>query len=120
MEAVIMTLSNSTKKMEWDDLKKEISNINFRRNILTFDPESITDKVFVKVKKEYINNPQWNLAKINKASIAAGAFAEWLDAVIKFKAIKMENKPLFDKIKALKKEEAAMQEDVDKLDDLDA
>mmetsp|Transcript_2746 Transcript_2746/g.372 ORF Transcript_2746/g.372 Transcript_2746/m.372 type:complete len:134 (-) Transcript_2746:477-878(-) len=85
LEAVVISLTNSSKKLSWDDIKKEISNINFRRNILTYDPESMSDKIFSKIKKEYTNNPQWNLKKITNASVAAGAFAEWLDAIVKFK-----------------------------------
>lgn len=41
LEAVIVTLNNSTKKFSWDDIKKEITNINFRRNIFTYDPENM-------------------------------------------------------------------------------
>mmetsp|Transcript_347 Transcript_347/g.53 ORF Transcript_347/g.53 Transcript_347/m.53 type:complete len:88 (+) Transcript_347:209-472(+) len=85
LEAVVLAMTNSSKKITWDDIKKEISNINFRRNMLTFDPEEMNDKIFSKIKKEYINNPQWNLSKISKASVAAGTFAEWLDAIVKFK-----------------------------------
>jgi hypothetical protein len=34
-----MVLGNTTKKLEWKEISKEISNINFRRNMLTYDPE---------------------------------------------------------------------------------
>lgn len=49
LEAVVMVLSGTTKKLEWKEISKEISNINFRRNMLTYDPESMGDKLFNKV-----------------------------------------------------------------------
>lgn len=58
MEAVVMVMSGSTKKSSWDDIKKEmVTNMNFRKTLLTYDPESMSDKMYNKVTKEYTNNP---------------------------------------------------------------
>lgn len=86
---------------------------------MTFDPEEMSDKIHTKISKEYTNNPQWNVKKIYKASPAAGAFAQWLDASIKYKKIKKENEELFLKVKNLKKEEEAMRDDLDRLEELE-
>lgn len=53
-----MVMSGSTKKSSWDDIKKEmVTNMNFRKTLLTYDPESMSDKMYNKVTKEYTNNP---------------------------------------------------------------
>jgi len=39
LEAVVMVLKGSTKKLQWDEIKKEVSNIHFRKNIIQFDSE---------------------------------------------------------------------------------
>jgi hypothetical protein len=49
LEAVVMALSGKPKKLEWKEISKEISNINFRMNMLTYDPESMSDKLFSKI-----------------------------------------------------------------------
>jgi hypothetical protein len=54
LEAVIVTVTNSAKKLSWDDIKKEISNINFRKNMFTYDPETMSKKIIDKLTKEYI------------------------------------------------------------------
>lgn len=54
MEVVMMLMKNSTKKMEWDNIKKEMLNISFRNDIFRYDPLTMGEKVFKTVKKEYI------------------------------------------------------------------
>lgn len=46
MEAVVMAMSGSTKKSSWEEIRKEIANINFRKTLLTYDPESMSEKMY--------------------------------------------------------------------------
>lgn len=64
LEAVVICISGNTKKPEWDAIKKEISNINFRKKLTSFDPEKMSEKIYQKLSKDYTNNAQWNLVKI--------------------------------------------------------
>lgn len=60
-----------------------ITNMNFRRQLLTYTPEMLSDKINKKVLADYVNTPNWNIEKIHKASIAAGAFSEWVEVMAK-------------------------------------
>ncbi|KRX02660.1 Insulin-like growth factor binding protein, N-terminal [Pseudocohnilembus persalinus] len=118
LEALITILKNSTKKIQWDQIKKEICSPVFRKQLFFYDPNTIQDKVFNKVIKEYKSHSEWDIEKIAKASVAAGIFAEWIEGIIEFKETKDNNLPLFEKMNDLKMEENQLVEEFEELDDL--
>lgn len=54
-----------------------------------------------------------------KASKATGILSEWIDALMKFKALLKKNKPLLEKFQALRKTEDSMEDDIARLEQLE-
>lgn len=119
LEAVVSILYNNNKKVEWKEIKIVISNLNFRKDILNYDPDQLTNSVLKHVNKNYICSPEWQVPKLYKASKACGVLSEWIDALMKFKTMLSENKELFEQMKKMKKVENEMQQDVERLEELE-
>ncbi|KRX03420.1 Insulin-like growth factor binding protein, N-terminal [Pseudocohnilembus persalinus] len=117
LEACMMAIKRQAKKYTWDELKREMMDVTFRKKLLQYNPESLPDKVARKITKDYIESSIWNLQRIKKASAVSGAFALWLNAIIKFKKIKFENKELFEQIQFVKNQELEIQKDIKQLEE---
>ncbi len=53
---------------------------DFISSILKCNVDHIEKKVKAKVRKQFLNNPKWNIKRIYSAYGAAGALAEWLES----------------------------------------
>ncbi|KRX07561.1 hypothetical protein PPERSA_11110 [Pseudocohnilembus persalinus] len=112
LEAVIVALTGTTKQKQlvWDKIQKEVGNINFRRNILNYDAGKMNQAIVQKLKNSYINDQNWDLDKMRKAAKAAGVLSLWIDSIVKYQTMMVENQPLFEQMKKFKKNQQEIQE----------
>ena len=53
----------------------------------------------------YVNKPEWDLDRIERASKAAGPLAAWVDSQLKYADILKKIQPLREEVKSLLSEE---------------
>lgn len=75
LEAITLILTG--KKLTWDLIKKEMTN-DFVERILKINWSKIKHTVLNTLKTDFFDNPQWDIAKINRASQAIGPLADWM------------------------------------------
>ncbi|VDN96525.1 unnamed protein product [Rodentolepis nana] len=103
LEAICLLLGE--KSTDWRQILTAIVKDSFVPSILNFDTEDITDSIRETMKKKYIENPDFNYEKVNRASTACGPMVKWAIAQIGYADILKKVEPLRDELKAL--EEAA-------------
>lgn len=75
---------------------------NFINSIVTnFSTESITDDVREKMKSRYMNNPDYNFEKVNRASMACGPMVKWAIAQISYSDMLKRVEPLREELRSL-------------------
>ena len=104
VEAVVACLQNKMK-LTWDDCKKEMQKGGFVQSVLNFKPEGITEKLHHDITTNYIQNENWDLKKIARASGAAGPLAEWVESLLQFVKILHQIEPLQAEVRALEDEQ---------------
>ncbi len=79
LQAVIIMISDQPKKVEWNDVKQWLRKDNFISLVKNFDKDNIRTQIKSFIKKNFFDNVElWDLAKIMKASKAAGPLAQWV------------------------------------------
>lgn len=78
LEALFLLLKS--KKLEWNEIKIEMTKSDFINSIINFDVNKISEAIWTKVKSDYLDKDNWNLEAINISSKAAGPLAEWLES----------------------------------------
>jgi dynein heavy chain 1 len=116
MCAVILLTTG--KEEDWKGVVTAMKDKDFLKSVLSFDTDSIKKSTKEKLMKNYINNPDWDLVKINKASKAAGPLAEWLTSQLKYADILQKVDPLRQEVAALKLEETKLTQQKGDLDTL--
>ncbi|EUB63753.1 Cytoplasmic dynein 1 heavy chain [Echinococcus granulosus] len=99
LEAICLLLGE--KSTEWRQILTVIVKDSFVPSILNFDTEEITDSIRETMKKKYIENPEFNYEKVNRASTACGPMVKWAIAQIGYADILKKVEPLRDELKAL-------------------
>jgi len=80
MEAVVCTITGSSKPVDWQVVRQHISNIKFKETVMQFKTENLPLAVKTFVLKNYIQKPEWDLEKIGYSSKAAGPLALWVQS----------------------------------------
>lgn len=75
LEAIALIITG--KKLTWDLIKKEMAN-DFVERVLKINWSKIKQSVLNQLRTDYFENPQWDIAKIHRASQAIGPLAEWM------------------------------------------
>ncbi|VDM24780.1 unnamed protein product, partial [Hydatigera taeniaeformis] len=99
LEAICLLLGE--KSTDWRQILTIIVKDSFVPSILNFDTEEITDSIRETMKKKYIENPEFNYEKVNRASTACGPMVKWAIAQIGYADILKKVEPLRDELKAL-------------------
>ncbi|KAK3519072.1 hypothetical protein QTP70_016355, partial [Hemibagrus guttatus] len=75
--------SGKTKKVEdyWGPSKKLLGDMNFLRDLKEYDKDNIPAPVMHKIRSEFMNNPDFDPAKVAKASSAAEGLCKWITAM---------------------------------------
>ncbi|XP_058438167.1 dynein axonemal heavy chain 12 isoform X4 [Marmota monax] len=65
----------------WGPSKKLLGDMNFLRDLREYDKDNIPVTVMPKIRGEYLTNPEFDPAKIAKASSAAEGLCKWIMAM---------------------------------------
>ncbi|OCT58631.1 dynein heavy chain 12, axonemal [Xenopus laevis] len=65
----------------WGPSKKLLGDMNFLRDLREYDKDNIPVAVMQKIRSEYITNPDFDPAKVAKASSAAEGLCKWILAM---------------------------------------
>eukprot|EP00830_Metopus_es_P014557 TRINITY_DN3901_c0_g1_i1.p1 TRINITY_DN3901_c0_g1~~TRINITY_DN3901_c0_g1_i1.p1 ORF type:complete len:1012 (-),score=209.87 TRINITY_DN3901_c0_g1_i1:2492-5527(-) len=114
MEACIMMLRQTTKPPEWAEVKTVLQK-DFLKSVTHFKRESITEPCKKAVLENYLQKEEWDIAKIFKASRAAGPLAKWVTSLIEYAEILISLTPLRNLVAGLEKEEKRLIEEDNKV-----
>lgn len=84
-------------------LEKIMKGQDFINKVLYLDKKAVKPQTSSQIKKR-INNNDWDVERINKASRAAGPLAKWVESVITFLNILETVQPLEKEIEKLQEE----------------
>lgn len=99
MNATLILLGQGAQS--WADIRKVMRDKDFIPNMLAFDSESITAKQRAELEKKYVNDPNFQYEKVQKASRAAGPLCKWCRAQLQYSAVLAKAEPLRNEVKKL-------------------
>ncbi|KAK6049005.1 ATPase family protein [Cooperia oncophora] len=98
------TAANLKLKEMLADQQKAIRGVmvkdDFMPRILAFDTDSITTDILKQMDK-YVNNPDWDFDKVNRASQACGPMVKWAKAQLLYSGMLHKVEPLRNELKRL-------------------
>ncbi|XP_077070519.1 dynein axonemal heavy chain 12 [Siphateles boraxobius] len=65
----------------WGPSKKLLGDMNFLKDLKEYDKDNIPAQVMLKIRSEYMTNPDFDPAKVAKASSAAEGLCRWITAM---------------------------------------
>ncbi|KAJ1610659.1 dynein heavy chain [Cryptosporidium canis] len=90
----ILLTNNSSKPQAWEESRKLLKSSDFITRVLNFDSSTITSKTMQRLQKEYLESPEWDTEKINRASHAAGPLSSWVSSILQYSIISEKVQPL--------------------------
>ena len=114
LESICLILNQETS--DWKVIRSIIVRENFISTIINFQTDNITTSIKNKMKERFLNNPDYDFAKVNNASQACGPLVKWATAQIQYADMLHKVEPLREELKSL--EDAAKQNEL-KAQDLD-
>jgi dynein heavy chain 1 len=96
----LFTLLGETN-LEWRAIRAIIMKESFITGILNFDTENISDEIRNKMKSKFLDNPDYNFEKVNRASLACGPMVKWAIAQINYADMLKRIEPLRNELKSL-------------------
>lgn len=100
LEAVCTLLGN--KVTEWKQIQAIIRNDSFIASIINFDNEGqMTKPLRVRMRQEYLSNPEFTYEKANRASRACGPLVLWVQAQVNYAEILDRVGPLREEVAQL-------------------
>ncbi|KRZ77608.1 Dynein heavy chain, cytoplasmic [Trichinella papuae] len=100
LEAVIFLFTGSST-LDWKSIRGYLLRDDFVSQILNFDTERITEDIRQKMKTKYLDNPEYNYEKVNRASQACGPMVKWATAQINYAEMLHKVEPLRNELKKL-------------------
>ncbi|XP_029642789.1 dynein heavy chain 12, axonemal-like isoform X2 [Octopus sinensis] len=65
----------------WGPSKKLLGDISFLNQLRDYDKDNIPPHIMLKIRNEYLTNPEFDPAKVAKASSAAEGLCRWISAM---------------------------------------
>ncbi|EAR94592.2 dynein heavy chain, cytoplasmic protein (macronuclear) [Tetrahymena thermophila SB210] len=117
MEAVIFVITNTyTANPAWADIKKQIANKDFIKNVLDFSTDNLQPAIKNKLIQNYLKKEEWNVERIYNSSQAAGPLALWVESQIRYADILLKVDPLKKEVDDLKKQGSILEDKKKQLD----
>ncbi|KAL2153811.1 hypothetical protein VTH82DRAFT_4967 [Thermothelomyces myriococcoides] len=96
------------KVSDWKSIQAVVRRDDFIASILNFDNEKqMTRALRLKMRNEFLANPEFTFEKVNRASKACGPLVQWVEAQVNYAEILDRVGPLREEVKQL--EEQALQ-----------
>lgn len=109
LEAICILLGENVGT-DWKAIRQVMMKEDFMTRILQFDTESLTADILKQMEK-YIQNPDWEFEKVNRASVACGPMVKWARAQLLYSTMLHKVEPLRNELKRLEKEAAKKTEE---------
>ncbi|KAG1662035.1 Dynein heavy chain, cytoplasmic [Nymphon striatum] len=113
IESICLLLGEPTA--DWKAIRGVLMRDNFIPTIVNFTAETISDDIRQKMVSKYLNNPDYNFEKVNRASLACGPMVKWAIAQVNFADMLQRVEPLRNELKSL---ESEAEENIKKADDI--
>ena len=109
MEAVTLMVRPDipAATVNWEVVRKVMRDANFISSIMEYDAEQLKDATRKTLKKQYLENKAWDVARIKQASKCAGPVAQWVESQLQFA-------DLLNMMEPMRNELQQMQEQADK------
>ena len=101
IEAVLCLMNGLTKTPDWNECKKSLREDGFIQRVMSFDKDSVKPSVRKMILTKYLNDNDWNIDAIFRASKAAGPLAKWVQSLIEYVDIFERITPLRDEVQSL-------------------
>ncbi|KAK4248126.1 dynein heavy chain, N-terminal region 1-domain-containing protein [Corynascus novoguineensis] len=96
------------KVSDWKQIQAVVRRDDFIASIINFDNEKqMTRALRIKMRNEFLANPEFTFEKVNRASKACGPLVQWVEAQVNYAEILDRVGPLREEVKQL--EEQALQ-----------
>lgn len=102
LESICLLLGEPAQ--DWRAIRSVIIRENFIPTIVNFSSETLADDIRNKMKNKYLNNPEFNFEKVNRASLACGPMVKWAVAQINYADMLKRVEPLRNELKSLESE----------------
>ncbi|RWS14208.1 Dynein heavy chain: cytoplasmic-like protein [Dinothrombium tinctorium] len=102
LESICLLLGESTT--DWKVIRSVLMRENFISTIVNFQTDNITDDIRQKMKSKYLDNPDYNFDKVNRASLACGPLVKWAIAQLNYADMLKRIEPLRNELKSLESE----------------
>ncbi|XP_074602445.1 dynein heavy chain, cytoplasmic isoform X2 [Brevipalpus obovatus] len=102
LESICLLLNEAV--LDWKTIRSVIIRDNFIPTICNFDAEQISDDTRHKMRTKYLDNPDYNFEKINRASLACGPLVKWAIAQLNFSSMLKRIEPLRNELDSLQAE----------------
>ena len=102
MEATFILLGQG--KQPWPEIRKKMRDKDFIPKMLKFDSEKIEAKARAMLEKNYVDDPNFQAERVNKASRAAGPLCTWCRAQLKYSSVLAKAEPLRKEVRKLEAE----------------
>ena len=101
LDAVCTALGNKVNN-DWKAIQEVVRGQTFIRDIVTYDnARQMTRNLRVKMRNEYLNNPEFSIENANRASKACGPLVQWVMAQVNYAEILDRVGPLRDEVAKL-------------------
>lgn len=80
IQAMVFALKG--QNLIWEKIQKEMAS-DFIDRVVSVQWDLIDPQILSELKDKYLENPNWDIAKIYRASRAAGPLADWLESQVK-------------------------------------
>ncbi|KAL1414841.1 hypothetical protein MTO96_007104 [Rhipicephalus appendiculatus] len=114
LEAICLLLGEPAH--DWRAIRSVLMGDTFVNTIVNFSTDNITDDIRNKMKTKYLNNPEFNFEKVNRASLACGPMVKWAIAQINFADMLKRVEPLRNELASLEAEADSNKHNAEEID----
>ena len=101
LESVVILLGEDTT--EWKSIRQLIIKEDFMNRVLNFNTEDITASIKARMMRDYDANPDWDVAKVMRASQACGPLVQWARAQLTYADMLHKVDPLRSELNKLER-----------------
>jgi dynein heavy chain 1 len=99
LESVCLLLGERVDS--WKAIRQVTMRENFIPTIVNFNTDDISDDIREKMRRQYLDNPDYNFEKVNRASHACGPLVKWAIAQFQYADMLKRVEPLRNELKGL-------------------
>ncbi len=89
-----LCILHKLKDNQWNTAKMLLSDMNFLKNLIAFDKDSIKEKQAKQVKAMIKSDPKFNSEELVSVSTAAAGIMKWVEAMMKYFDVAQKVNPL--------------------------